>query len=176
VASMNPCPCGYLGDARHACKCTPMQIEKYLGRISGPMLDRIDLHIEVPSVPFQELSASADGTSSAQMRAQVQRARSVQQRRFAPIHEGEAWAVRARSRLNSRMTSKQLRKFCPLDEECQSLMKSAMDNLGLSARAHDRILRMARTIADLEDAEHIRPGHISEAIGYRTLDRKLWKR
>ena len=100
------------------------------------------------------------------MRDQVQQARNLQRRRFG--HES--------ARLNSRMTSKQLRKCCPLDEECQGLMKSAMDNLGLSARAHDRILRMARTIADLEDADQIRPGHISEAIGYRTLDRKLWKR
>src|SRR5437868_14142664 len=100
VASMNPCPCGYLGDARHNCKCTPMQIEKYLGRISGPLLDRIDLHIQVPGVPFQELSASADGTSSAQMRDQVQQARNLQRRRFG--HES--------ARLNSRMTSKQLRK------------------------------------------------------------------
>jgi magnesium chelatase family protein len=166
VASMNPCPCGYLGDARHACKCTPMQIEKYLGRISGPMLDRIDLHIEVPRVPFQELSASADGTSSAQMREQVQRARTLQRRRFGPES----------ARANSRMTSKQLRKFCPLETDCHDLMKNAMENLGLSARAHDRILRMARTIADLEEVEQIGPGHISEAIGYRTLDRKLWKR
>jgi magnesium chelatase family protein len=166
VASMNPCPCGYLGDPRHSCKCTPMQIEKYLGRISGPLLDRIDLHIEVPSVPFQELAASADGTSSAQMREQVLGARQVQRARFGAES----------SRVNSRMTSKQLRKFCPLDAECQSLMKNAMDNLGLSARAHDRILRVARTIADLEGSEQIRQGHLSEAIGYRTLDRKLWKR
>ncbi len=166
VASMNPCPCGYLGDSRHTCKCSPMAIEKYMGRISGPLLDRIDLHIEVPSVPFQELSANADGTASAQMREQVLRARQLQRQRFGADS----------SRVNSRMTSKQLRKFCVLDQNCQGLMKNAMDNLGLSARAHDRILRMARTIADLEGAEQILEGHLTEAIGYRTLDRKLWKR
>jgi magnesium chelatase family protein len=142
-----------------------MQIERYMGRISGPLLDRIDLHIEVPSVPFQELAASADGTSSANMRAQVSRARAAQRQRFG---DGE--------RLNGRMTSRQLRKHCPLDEEGRGLLQQAMDELGLSARAHDRILRMARTIADLDGAADIRPGHLSEAIGYRSLDRKLWAR
>src|SRR5262249_7625641 len=180
IASMNPCPCGYLGDARHNCKCTPMQIEKYLGRISGPLLDRIDLHIEVPAVPFQELSGQADGTSSAQMREQVLRARNTQRKRFHRRDAGAASAAMGfagdSGRLNSRMTSRQLRKFCPLDEEGKNLLRSAMDELGLSARAHDRILRMARTIADLDGDEHIKPGHLSEAIGYRTLDRKLWKR
>ena len=166
VASMNPCPCGYLGDSRHACKCTPMQIERYMGRISGPLLDRIDLHIEVPSVPYQELAAVADGTSSASMRDQVNRARQAQKQRFGPDSK----------RLNGRMTSKQLRRHCILDEEGKSLLESAMENLGLSARAHDRILRMARTIADLEGTEHLKVGHVSEAINYRSLDRKLWAR
>lgn len=166
VAAMNPCPCGYLGDARRPCKCNPMQIERYIGRISGPLLDRIDLHIEVPAVPFQELSTGTDGTSSAAMREQVNRARAAQRQRFG---EGSY-------RLNSRMTSRQLRKFCPLDEECRNLLKTAMDELGLSARAHDRILRVARTIADLETSDTIRPAHLSEAINYRTLDRKLWAR
>lgn len=166
VAAMNPCQCGYLGDPRHTCKCTPMQIERYMGRLSGPLLDRIDLHIEVPSVPFQELSASADGTSSATMRESVAQARGIQRRRFGP----------ASQRLNSRMTSKQLRKFCPLDEEGKNLLRNAMEDLGLSARAHDRILRMSRTIADLDGSDDIRPAHVIEAIGYRTLDRKLWAR
>src|SRR5262245_28847991 len=147
VAAMNPCPCGYLGDPRRPCKCNPMQIERYIGRISGPLLDRIDLHIEVPGVPFQELAASADGTTSATMREQVNRARTAQRDRFGPQSH----------RLNSRMTSRQLRKFCPLDEECRNLLKTAMDELGLSARAHDRILRVARTIADLEGSESIGP-------------------
>jgi magnesium chelatase family protein len=166
VAAMNPCPCGYMGDPKHTCKCSPMQIERYMGRISGPLLDRIDLHIEVPSVPYQELAARQDGTSSATMRQQVQQARDVQMRRFGG--EGQ--------RLNSRMTSRQLRKFCVLDTECQGLMQTAMESLGLSARAHDRILRVSRTIADLEGAADIKHAHLSEAIGYRSLDRKLWAR
>ena len=159
-------PCGFLGDPKHACKCNPLQIERYLGRISGPLLDRIDLHIEVPAVPFQELSASADGTDSGAMRSQVQRARQAQRQRFGA----------GGGRLNGRMTSRQLRKFCALDEEGRGLLKSAMEELGLSARAHDRILRVARTIADLESAADIKPEHLSEAINYRSLDRKLWAR
>ena len=166
VAAMNPCPCGYLGDTRHACKCTPMTIERYMGRISGPLLDRIDLHIEVPSVAFQELSGQADGTSSVIMREQVSKARGVQRQRFG--HDSH--------RLNSRMSSRQLRKHCPLDEEGRNLLKSAMDELGLSARAHDRILRVARTIADMEGSVPIQPAHVIEAISYRSLDRKLWAR
>jgi magnesium chelatase family protein len=143
-----------------------MQIERYMGRISGPLLDRIDLHIEVPAVPFQELAARADGTSSATMREQVHRAREAQRRRFGTESQ----------RLNGRMTSRQLRKHCPLDAECRSLLETAMNELGLSARAHDRILRMARTIADLDGAEQLQVAHLSEAIGYRSLDRKLWAR
>ncbi len=166
VAAMNPCPCGYLGDSKHVCKCTPMQIERYMGRISGPLLDRIDMHIEVPSVPFQDLAANADGTASLTMREQVERARAAQQERFG----------RASHRLNSRMTSRQLRRHCVLDEEGRNLLKTAMDELGLSARAHDRILRVARTIADLESSADIRPAHVVEAISYRSLDRKLWAR
>ncbi len=143
-----------------------MVIERYIGKISGPLLDRIDLHIEVPAVPFQELAASADGTSSAVMREQVQKARQAQRQRFGTGNH----------RLNSRMTSRQLRKFCVLDDEGRGLLKTAMDELGLSARAHDRILRVARTIADLEGAAHIQAAHLSEAISYRSLDRKLWAR
>jgi magnesium chelatase family protein len=137
-----------------------------MGRISGPLLDRIDLHIEVPAVPFQELSAQADGTSSAGMREQVNKARRLQRQRFgADSH-----------RLNAHMSSRQLRKHCALDEAGKGLLKEAMENLGLSARAHDRILRVARTIADLEGSADLQHGHVSEAIGYRSLDRKLWAR
>jgi magnesium chelatase family protein len=166
VAAMNPCPCGFLGDAKRQCKCNPMQIERYMGRISGPLLDRIDLHIEVPTVPFQELASTADGTSSATMRQQVLKARQVQQQRFGP----------ASHRLNSRMTTRQMRKHCALEAEGKELLRTAMDDLGLSARAHDRILRVSRTIADLEESADITANHVMEAIGYRSLDRKLWAR
>jgi magnesium chelatase family protein len=135
-----------------------------MGKISGPLLDRIDLHLEVPSVPFQELSSRQEGTCSAAMRAQVDQARAIQADRFA----GDL------IRNNGRMGSKLLRKHCLLDQECRRIMETAMNELGLSARAHDRILRVARTIADLEPSETIRPAHLMEAIGYRTLDRKLW--
>ncbi len=166
IAAMNPCPCGFLGDPRHQCKCTPPIIERYMARLSGPMLDRIDLHIEVPAVPFAELSAKADGTSSAEMRRQVDQARDVQRQRYGlDSHQ-----------LNSRMTTRQLRKFCELTTEGQGLIRMAMDELGLSARAHDRILRVARTLADLEGSDRIEPPHVMEAIGYRSLDRKLWAR
>lgn len=164
VAAMNPCPCGYLGDTRHPCKCNPMQVERYMSKLSGPLLDRIDLHVEVPSVPFHELSAKADGTPSQTMREQVLQARERQRHRFG----------RDNHVLNARMNSKQLRRFCALTSEGTNLMRSAMESLGLSARAHDRILRMGRTIADLDNQDHIQPQHIMEAINYRTLDRKLW--
>jgi magnesium chelatase family protein len=166
VAAMNPCPCGYLGDARRPCKCSPQQVEKYLGRVSGPLLDRIDLHVEVPAVPFEELTAKADGTSSASMREQVLAARERQRARFGG--DGRM--------LNGRMTGRLIRKHCALDAEAEGLLKSAMADLGLSARAHDRILRVARTVADLEGSAQITSDHLAEAINYRTLDRKLWAR
>jgi magnesium chelatase family protein len=166
VASMNPCPCGYLGDAKHQCKCNPMQVEKYLGRISGPLLDRIDLHLEVPAVPYEELSRPTDGTSTAAMREQVDRARAVQSERF-----------RGRSvRLNGRMSPRQVREHCRLDADAEGMLATAMTELGLSARAHDRILRVSRTVADLEGSERITSDHLAEAVNYRTLDRKLWAR
>ncbi len=166
VASMNPCPCGYMGDPKHACKCSSMQIEKYMGRISGPLLDRIDLHIEVPAVPFQELASKQDGTNSETMREHVFRARDIQLKRFSASSAG----------VNARMSPRQLRKFCGLDSSSQTMLRTAMEDLGLSARAHDRILRMSRTIADLENAPDIKESHLSEAIGYRSLDRRLWAR
>ena len=166
VASMNPCPCGYMGDPKHACKCSPILIEKYMGRISGPLMDRIDLHIEVPAVPFEELSAREDGTSSLVMRSQVFKAREAQAARFGPNG----------ANVNGRMSSRQVREFCALGPDSQKLLQTAMEDLGLSARAHDRILRMARTIADLDGAASIDEGHLSEAIGYRSLDRRLWTR
>ena len=164
VAAMNPCPCGYRGDPRRQCKCSPMQIERYLAKISGPLLDRIDIHIEVPPVPFRELSAEASGTDSAAMREEVVRARAVQQRRF----HGEP------NLLNGKMTPRQIRRHCRLDGDAESLLKSAMEEMGLSARAHDKILRISRTIADLAGEETITSAHLSEAINYRTLDRRYW--
>jgi len=134
-----------------------------MGKVSGPLLDRIDMHIEVPAVPFEELSAQADGTSSAVMRDQVTKVREAQRDRFG-----------AGTTLNGQMATRELRKFCALDEEGRKILRSAMDQLGLSARAHDRILRVARTVADLDNAAAIRAEHVVEAIGYRSLDRKLW--
>ncbi len=166
VAAMNPCPCGYLGDPKRPCKCSPLAIDKYLGRISGPLLDRIDLHIEVPPVPYEDLAGSAEGTSSAALRRLVEAARAVQARRFGP----------GAGLLNGRMTPRQIRQYCRLDSHGQAVLKHAVETLGLSARAHDRILRVARTIADLQEAEPIRAEHVAEAIAYRALDRRLWTR
>ena len=164
VAAMNPCPCGYRGDPRRQCNCIPVQIERYLARISGPLLDRIDIHIEVPPVPFRELSDTQSGTNSEQMREQVVAAREIQKRRFA----GQP------SRLNGKMSPREIRRHCKLDPDAESLLKSAMEEMGLSARAHDKILRVSRTIADLDEAPKITAAHLSEAINYRTLDRTYW--
>jgi magnesium chelatase family protein len=164
VAAMNPCPCGYRSDPRRACTCTPPQVEKYLSKISGPLLDRIDLHVEVPAVPFTQLAEAPPGSTSAQLLESVLTARARQAARFGP--KGPA--------VNGRMTPRQVRKYCPLKPESASLLKAAMEELGLSARAHDKILRVARTMADLEASEHIQPHHVAEAVGYRSLDRGVW--
>ncbi|MFN0196541.1 MAG: YifB family Mg chelatase-like AAA ATPase [Planctomycetaceae bacterium] len=164
VAAMNPCPCGFRGDPRRHCHCTPMQIEKYLSRISGPLLDRIDIHIEVPAVPFAELSDRRSGSSSADMREQVLKARIRQSQRFG----GKS------NTLNGKMAPRQIREHCPLDADASGLLKAAMEEMGLSARAHDKILRVSRTIADLDDSDAITAAHLSEAINYRTLDRTRW--
>ena len=165
VAAMNPCPCGYFGDPRRQCQCNPMLIERYMSRISGPLLDRLDIHIEVPPVPFRELSNQTAGTNSETMKAQVVAAREIQQRRFG----------KGSLRLNGRMPPSQIRIFCKLEADAESLLRSAMEEMGLSARAHDKILRIGRTIADLEASENITAAHLSEAINYRTLDRSYWK-
>ncbi len=166
VASMNPCPCGFFGSGRE-CKCSPIQIQRYVGRISGPLLDRIDIHIDVPAVKFNELRGrGGDGAESSSMiRERVIHAREIQLERF----NGDGVFS------NSGMSSKQIREFCQLDPECEILLEKAMVRQGLSARAHDRILKVSRTIADLEASENIRPTHISEAINYRSLDRNYWK-
>ncbi len=164
VAAMNPCPCGYRSDPRRACSCTPPQVEKYLGKISGPLLDRIDLHVEVPAVPFTQLAEMPPGPTSAELREQVLEARARQSRRFGP--KGV--------QVNGRMTPRQVRKFCALKPEAAAILKAAMEDLGLSARAHDKVLRVARTIADIEGNDDIKPQHIAEAVGYRSLDRSVW--
>jgi magnesium chelatase family protein len=165
VAAMNPCPCGYRSDPKRQCNCSPMQIERYLGRISGPLLDRIDIHIEVPPVPFRELSDATNGTSSEEMREQVVNARKHQARRFSAV----------RTNVNGKMKPPEIRRFCKLNKDAEELLKSAMEEMGLSARAHDKILRIGRTIADLADSETIAAEHLSEAINYRTLDRNYWQ-
>ena len=142
-----------------------MQIERYLGRISGPLLDRIDIHIEVPPVPFRELSDATNGTSSEEMREQVVNARKHQARRFSAV----------RTNVNGKMKPPEIRRFCKLNKDAEELLKSAMEEMGLSARAHDKILRIGRTIADLADSETIAAEHLSEAINYRTLDRNYWQ-
>ncbi|MGI9456180.1 MAG: YifB family Mg chelatase-like AAA ATPase, partial [Aeoliella sp.] len=165
IASLNPCPCGYRTDPRRECHCSVPQIERYMAKISGPLLDRIDLHIEVPAVEFKELSSKQEGTSSHTMRGEVNTARGLQAERF----------VSSATRTNAQMTSREIRQTCPLDEVCRNLLRQSINELGLSARAHDKILRVARTIADLERAESIRPEHLSEAVNYRMLDRSLWR-
>jgi len=203
VAAMNPCPCGYYTDPRRPCKCSPLAIERYLSRISGPLIDRIDIHIEVPPVPWRQLraeGAAGEGLTSEQMRARVIAARQTQRRRFSraslaePAMEGAADSPNPQSSFasdlasedkseirnpqssvttNATMSPRQVRRFCKLDAAGEALLKQAMTELGLSARAHDKVLRIARTIADLEGVEHIAPHHLAEAIQYRRLDRKL---
>ena len=165
VAAMNPCPCGYATDTNNECACSAQMIQRYMSRISGPLLDRIDIHIEVPAVPFQELSQKDDGEPSQAIQARVQKARELQLSRFKKSDNLFA---------NAQMESQDLKSYCGLDSESSELLRTAMDKLGLSAQAYDRILKVSRTIADLGKAEKINSGHISEAIQYRSLDRQLW--
>jgi len=163
IAAMNPCPCGFYGDQNKDCSCSPMQIQRYRSKVSGPLLDRIDIHVEVPSVRYKELSSDRAGEKSASIRERVNNARRIQTERFAdlPIYS------------NSQMTPRLVRKYSKPDETGFSLLEKAIDKLGLSARAYDRILKVARTIADLEESENVHSHHISEAIQYRSLDREL---
>lgn len=165
VAAMNPCPCGYFGDPRRECRCSPVQVERYRQRISGPLLDRIDLHVEVPAVKYEELTSEAEEETSAAIRERVMAAREVQRKRFARAGKVSC---------NARMGSRQIKTWCRLDDEGSDILKTAMAELDFSARAYDRILKVARTIADLDHSEDIGTDHIAEAIQYRTLDRKLW--
>jgi len=166
AAAMNPCPCGFYTDPNKECTCSSQQIQKYMAKISGPLLDRIDIHIEVPAVKYKELSSKSNGEKSCDIRQRVIAAREIQQKRFREYNHIFN---------NGDMGSKEVRTFCKLDEQGEELLKMAMTKLGLSARAYDRILKVSRTIADLENSENILPQHISEAIQYRSLDRELWK-
>jgi magnesium chelatase family protein len=165
VAAMNPCPCGFYTDPTKDCTCSQISIQKYMSKISGPMLDRIDIHIEVPPVKYQELSSERKGEPSEAVRQRVVEARNVQLNRFDQYPSINN---------NADMGSKEVRQFCRLDSSGEELMKMAMTKLGFSARAYDRILKVGRTIADIEHSDNILPQHISEAIQYRSLDRELW--
>jgi magnesium chelatase family protein len=161
AAAMNPCPCGYATDPAKECSCTPLQIQRYLARISGPLLDRIDIHIDVPPLKHRELTGEPSGEPSSVIRERVRRARQIQLDRF---HRSKIFC-------NAHMSTRQIRRHCQAEGEARTLLETAMERLGLSARAYDRILKVARTIADLEDLETIQPEHIAEAIQYRSLDR-----
>lgn len=163
VASMNPCPCGNYGSKTHECTCTPAQIAKYRSKLSGPLMDRIDLHIEVDNVTYGDLSSKEAGESSSEIKKRVDNARNIQLKRF------EGTGVYSNSRMNNAMVS----EFCKLTPECAQILKLAFERLGMSARAYNRILKVARTIADLEGEENILPSHITEAVGYRSLDRRI---
>jgi magnesium chelatase family protein len=165
AAAMNPCPCGYFSDPNHDCSCNPPQIQKYMSRVSGPLLDRIDIHVEVPAVNYKELTSESDSEISSIIRKRVVDARNLQIMRFK--NENAIFC-------NSNMQSREIRRFCQLDNEGRTRLKTAITKLGLSARAYDRILKVSRTIADLENSERILPEHIGEAIQYRSLDRQLW--
>ncbi len=164
IASMNPCPCGNYGSKDRECTCSPTQIHKYLSKLSGPIMDRIDIHVEVDNISYQELSAENKEEPSTKIKERVDKARLIQLERFKS----------EKNYNNAKMSVPQTKKYCKLSKECQNLMEVAFNNLKLSARAHDRILKVARTIADLEGEENILPNHIAEAISYRGLDRKYW--
>lgn len=164
VASMNPCKCGYYGDSSRECKCSAGEIQRYMHKISGPMLDRIDIHIQVPSVKYSELSTQKKTASSAEMKAAVDKARAIQAERYKNEHYIS----------NSELDSEGLEKYCKLDEASQKLLTDVFEKLGLSARAYTRILKVSRTIADLDGSENIKVNHVAEAVQYRSLDKKFW--
>ena len=165
VASMNPCPCGYYNHPTKECSCSRHAVERYINKISGPLMDRIDIQIEVTPVDYSQMNDTAPSEPSSAVRERVVAAREVQRRRFEGI-EGVF--------TNAMMNSAMLQEFCPLDAQCTALLTRAMERLSLSARAHNRIVKVARTIADLEGSEQITAAHIAEAIGYRNLDRENW--
>jgi magnesium chelatase family protein len=162
--NLNPCPCGYFGDPKRECRCSLVQVQRYRDRISGPLLDRIDIHLDVPAIQYSDLTSQIPGESSAVIRSRIEAARALQRERY-----GKSKAI-----CNARIGAKQLKAHCQLGEDGEGMMRMAMTELNLSARAYDRILKVSRTIADLAGEENIRAEHVSEAIQYRTLDRNLW--
>jgi magnesium chelatase family protein len=178
VGAMNPCPCGTLGQHKNPCRCSTTQIARYRAKISGPLLDRIDIHIEVPAARYQELSSNIPAESSAQIKERVNKARVIQKERFsAKILGGSATICGGKDEgimCNAQMSHKQVRKFCILGKEESELLKMAMTELNFSARAYDKILKVSRTIADLAGSEQIKTEHLSEAIQYRSLDRDFF--
>jgi magnesium chelatase family protein len=166
AAAMNPCPCGFHNDRTHECRCTPLMIQRYISKISGPLLDRIDIHIDIPAVNYKDLRSTSEPENSANILERVIRARQIQLTRFSTGRE--------KLYCNAQMSPRHIRSFCDLSPDCERLLERAMTQQGLSARAHDRILKVARTIADLEGVPNVEPKHIAEAIQYRTLDRTYW--
>ena len=173
IASMNPCPCGYYGDPTHSCACTPGQIQRYMNKISGPLLDRIDIHCEIQAVPFAQLSQMKPGEPSAVIRERVIKARNIQTERFSSLPLGKGGGM-GRIHCNAMMTERMLHQFAEPDAASLDMLRMAMERLKLSARAYSRILKVARTIADLAGSEKVQSMHIAEAIGYRNLDRGDW--
>lgn len=173
IASMNPCPCGYYGDPTHHCVCTPGQIQRYMNRISGPLLDRIDIHCEIQAVPFAQLSQMQPGEPSAVIRDRVIKARNIQTERFSKLPSSSR-GVGGRPHCNAQMTERMLHEFAQPDAASLDMLRMAMERLKLSARAYSRILKVARTIADLAGSAKVQSVHIAEAIGYRNLDRGDW--
>jgi len=176
AAAMNPCPCGYFNDKSRECMCTPPMIQRYVSKVSGPLLDRIDIHIEVPAVQYKELRGGSAAEGSAEIRARVLAARERQHARFgiAERTKGTAKGASRQVYANAQMSTQQIRMYCELSSDAERLLERAMQQQGLSARAHDRILKVSRTIADLEGAAEVMVKHIAEAIQYRTLDRSYW--
>ena len=163
VIAFNPCPCGYLGDMKHDCKCTPTQVQRYESRLSGPLLDRIDMHLEVPTVPYKDMSSTESGEASSVIKERVEHARSIQKERFQRQRDYYC---------NGQMAPKDIKEMCSLDRPSENLLEKAVERLGLSARSYHRILKIARTIADLDQKENLQTNHVAEAIQYRRLDCK----
>lgn len=166
ICAMNPCPCGYFGHPTRKCSCSPSSVTRYLNKISGPLLDRIDIHIEVPPVKFEELSSTIPAESSAAIRERVNKAREIQTKRYKDLN----------ITCNARIPSGKLNEFCKMDDKAAQMLKKAFDKMGLSSRAYSKILKVSRTIADLEESEVIKSSHVGEALQYRSLDRKYWER